>query len=412
MCLLRMRSLLLVTFAAAVVAAGCGEGALSSPTAPSALPDSTALGIDAPSEDLASATGEFALLGGGKGQGGGSNSGSGKDKDKDRDRQDKDKSDKGRGGDGESHVDDDDDAEDDDDGEDNRGRRGSLSGFVTAVGTDSITIRGIIVKVTPTTVIRHGHRRLTLAQIAVGDHAQAKGIMSADRKTLTASEIKVEDTGKDNDDTDDAVDNEAEAEGLVAGLTGTCPAVTFTIGTTKVATNEFTKYEHITCLTLSGAAVEVKGMRQTDGSLLATKVQRKLHEVEGTASGLAGTCPSVTFTVGTTKVTTSSTTSFRGGTCDALMNLTKVKVAGVKQADGSIAATEVKLDLDAVEGAVSGVAGTCPNVSFSVGTTKVTANDKTTFTGIACTGLAGATVEVKGTRQTDGSIAAATVKLD
>lgn len=50
MYLFRVRSLLLVTFAAAVVAAGCGDSALSSPTAPSVLPESSALGIDMPSD--------------------------------------------------------------------------------------------------------------------------------------------------------------------------------------------------------------------------------------------------------------------------------------------------------------------------------------------------------------------------
>jgi hypothetical protein len=397
MYLFRVRSLLLVTFAAAVVAAGCGDGALSSPTAPSALPESSAPGIDLPSDDLASMTGEFAALGGRGQEGGSSNSGGGKGKDKEK--QDKDKSDRGRSGEGSSNV--------DEDGEDHHGRRRNLSGFVTAVGADSITIRGIIVRITPSTVIRHGHRRLTVAQITVGDHAQARGLMSADGTTMAATEIKVEDTGRDNGD------QEAKVAGTVAGLSGTCPALTFTVGTTTVQTNNSTTFKDVTCATLAnGATVEVKGMRQADGSILATEVKLRPEEVAGTVSELSGTCPSVTFKLGTTVVKTSGATTFEDGTCAGISNGAKLEVKGVKQTDGSILASEVELDLDELEGTIAELTGTCPSLTFTIGTTTVTTSGSTTFAGVACTALAnGARVELKGT--VSGTTFAATkVELD
>lgn len=331
MYLFRTRSLLLATFVAAIAAAGCGEGTLSSPTAPSALSESTTLDFDLASGAQASTSGdEFAALDGG-------NRGSGKDKGK----QEKDKSDRGRGGEGQSHEDD-----DDDDAGDNHGRRRNVSGFVTAVGTNSITIRGIAVSVTPTTVIRHGHRRLTLAQIAVGDHAQAKGTMSADGTALTASEIKVEDTGRDNDDEDDEDADEVELKGAVAALSGTCPAVTFTIGTTTVRANASTTFDDVTCTALAnGNTVEVEGARQTDSSVLAESVELESgpNEVEGRISGLTGTCPSLTFTIGTTTVTTSGSTAFSGVVCTALANGAKVEVEGTLTGT-TLAATTVELD--------------------------------------------------------------------
>ena len=76
----------------------------------------------------------------------------------------------------------------------------------------------------------------------------------------------------------------------------------FTVGTTKVTTNASTKFEDVTCATLAnGMAVEAKGTRQSDGSILATEVERELDEVEGTVSALSGTCPTLTFNVGTRK---------------------------------------------------------------------------------------------------------------
>ena len=340
MYLFRMRSLLMATFAAAVVAAGCGEGTVSSPTAPSALSESTTLDFDLASGAQASVSGEeFVALDSG-------NRGGGKDKGKDK--QEEDKSDRGRRGEAGSHEDDDDD-EGDADAADNHGRRRNLSGSVTAVGTSSITIRGIAVTVTPTTVIRHGNRRLTLAQIAVGDHAQAKGTMSADETTLAASEIKVEDTGRDNDDEDDEDDedaNEVDLKGAVAALGGTCPALTFTIGTTTVHSNASTTFDDVTCAALAnGNTVEVKGERQTDGSVLAESVELESgpNEVEGRISGLTGTCPGLTFTIGTTTVTTSGSTAFSGAVCTALANGAKVEVEGTLTGT-TLAASTVEVD--------------------------------------------------------------------
>jgi len=349
--LCRVRSLrLVVTLVVAAAAVGCGDGTLSSPTAPSALLQSATLEDDVTTQSLASTEDHFVALGGGKNKGG--NSGSGKEKDSDSvtvdgesSAPDEKKNDNGKGGKGKADVTVE-NHEEDEDGEGHHGRRGSLSGFVTAVGSDSITIRGITVNVTETTVIRHGHRLLELADIAIGDHAQAKGAMSADGTTLTATEIKVENTGNDKDHA-----RQAEVQGAVAGLpTGTlpCPALTFTVGTTTVETNSATTFDDVTCATLAnGNIVEVEGVRQTDGSILATtvEVQSGPNEVEGKVSGLASTasCPNLTFTVGTTTVTTSSTTVFEGVTCAALANGTRIEAEGTLTGT-TLAAAKIELD--------------------------------------------------------------------
>jgi hypothetical protein len=75
-----------------------------------------------------------------------------------------------------------------------------LSGFVTEVGVDFIVIRDIHVTIDPvTTTIRHGNRTLTITDILVGDHAQAHGTMNTEGE-LVATEVKVEHTDKDLDD--------------------------------------------------------------------------------------------------------------------------------------------------------------------------------------------------------------------
>jgi hypothetical protein len=210
-------------------------------------------------------------------------------------------------------------------------------------------VNGITVAGGPGVVIRHGNRTLTMADIQVGDHIQARGTM--DGTTLVATEIKVEDTGNDNDEGEGG----AELKGTVSAFSGaaTCPAATFMIGTTKVTASATTVFDDVTCATLAdGAIVEVEGTKQADGSILATKVEGEAgpDEVEGMIFALAGTgsCPALTFKVGSTLATattvnTNASTTFNGVVCTALANGARVEVEGTKQADGSITAASVEL---------------------------------------------------------------------
>jgi len=180
----------------------------------------------------------------------------------------------------------------------------------------------------------------------------------------------------------------------------------------------------------------VTGTKQSDGSIKAVAVQIEdapvttppttpaptARELSGIVSGLGtSACPVTTFTVGTTKVTTDASTTFTGGTCLQLKNTMTVEIRGVIQPDGSVKASLVNLEDAAeqaateVDGAVSGLAGVagCPVTAFTVGTTKVTTNAATTFTGGTCSQLANTVkVEVTGTKQADGSIKASRVNLE
>jgi uncharacterized protein DUF5666 len=134
----------------------------------------------------------------------------------------------------------------------------------------SFQIPGLTVKITATTVIRHGNKTMQFADLKVGDHIQARG--TKDGTTLTATEVKVESEAGDegNDDDHDGT----ELSGVVSDSSGTCPTVTFTVQSTKVTVNTDTVYPHTSCAdaTKNNAKVEVNGTKQTDGSILATRV--------------------------------------------------------------------------------------------------------------------------------------------
>ena len=69
-------------------------------------------------------------------------------------------------------------------------------------------------------------------------------------------------------------DNDDEIKGDVSGLSGACPDITFTVSGLTVKANGTTRYEDGACAGVrNGVRVEVKGQRQADGSVLATRIE-------------------------------------------------------------------------------------------------------------------------------------------
>jgi len=124
-------------------------------------------------------------------------------------------------------------------------------------------------------------------------------------------------------------------------------------------------------------------------------------------------CPAITFTINGVSVTTGGSTDFDDGPCSGGQNGIKVEVKGSRQPDGSVVAREVELDDEEIEGAVSGLAGACPNLTFIVKGTTVVTNSLTKFEDGSCTGVQnGMKVEAKGLKQPNGSLLAQKVELD
>ena len=64
-------------------------------------------------------------------------------------------------------------------------------------------------------------------------------------------------------------------------------------------------------------------------------------ELKGAIAGLGGGCPSITFTVSGSTVTTSASTRFDDGSCSSLKNGDRVEVKGVRQHRTMVAASRV-----------------------------------------------------------------------
>jgi hypothetical protein len=116
------------------------------------------------------------------------------------------------------------------------------------------------------TTVSTEFKDITCAKLAVGQMAEVKGTLQSDG-SIVATRIEGQD--RDNEDND-----EGEVSGPITASTGTCPALTLTVGTTIVKTTAATVFHDGACSALRvGTVVESNGMRQSDGSLLASRLE-------------------------------------------------------------------------------------------------------------------------------------------
>ncbi len=322
-------------------------------------------------------------------------------------------------------------------------------GALGAQATTSTAGLTVTVEGTTITAVVDGGGTFTLAGLPEGTHRlsfKGPGVDARITVTVGANEqvslsvtVRGGDARVESEQRSGRSSGQSELEGLVTEVT---PGATNTlrVAGTLVTVPASAAIRHGgTTLPFSsikvGDRVHVRGTRTATGfDATEVNVQNQtgssLSEVEGVVSGLSGTCPELTFRVGTTTVRTTGTTVFRDGGCRALTDADRVEVRGTRGTDGAISAAIVEIEDDRdddggrpgsgggttatevrAEGAVSGKTGTCPALTFMLGTTRVVTNASTRFDGIACTAIADARrVEVRGTRQPNSDLLATKVE--
>jgi hypothetical protein len=206
-----------------------------------------------------------------------------------------------------------------------------VTGTVRSINTtsQSLVVNGTTVVVPSSATIRNRSASLTFADLQVGQSVTIQATRSG--STITALEIFIEESPA----------TYVQLEGQVSGLTGTCPSLTFSISGTTVMTIASTKTDPGCAQVVNGAAVAVSGVRQSDGSVTASFVMVERVHASGSISARQGSCPSITFALDGSVVSTSSATRFDGRPCSQLADGTTVRIDGYRQSDGSIAATSV-----------------------------------------------------------------------
>jgi Domain of unknown function (DUF5666) len=315
----------------------------------------------------------------------------------------------------------------------------SASSDPVASSPDRITVRGVVGNLTGNctsgisfelrnerifTNSNSEFRRIACSAIRNGTVVEVDGFRQADRRIL-ARQVEFEEAQVPPAP---APNVPTEVEGIITGLSNGCPNLTFNIGSTRIRTNGTTEFNRIPCSSLvNGMDVEVEGVVQSDGVLLAREVQPdELTIRSAIAAPINGACPERSFMVNGQRVLTLVTTRFDDTTCAALQAQMRVEVRGVRRPDGSLLATRVRplenrgRDEDddddeevRVRGSLAALNGACPTRSFTVAGQPATTHAGTRFDDVSCGGLAsGMDVEVRGVRQSNGSILASRVKRE
>lgn len=237
------------------------------------------------------------------------------------------------------------------------GREEQLEGLVEAVSpaAGSLKVAGRDVLTDESTQIRQGNTPRVLGDLKVGYRVHVKG--QASGTALLASSIFLQNTNipsdDETDDDDDGQDQSASIHGTLTAMSGSAPTLTLTVGGTTVRTSSSTDVKRrgdtqtLNELRL-GMDLHVVGTRQADGSLDARKIEIRDDaiggevEIAGSAGGVSGACPTLSFGINGYSIRTDASTAFEGITCAALKSGTKVTVTGISQADRSVLATRVK----------------------------------------------------------------------
>jgi hypothetical protein len=139
--------------------------------------------------------------------------------------------------------------------------------------------------------IRHGGTTVQFTDVHLGDRVHVRGTKTG-TGVITATEIELQTTHpgnpgppvppptppKDDDPKEkhDEPHQSIELSGAVGNRSGTCPMITFTVQSKTVGTSAATEFRGTTCAALAnGDQVQVKATKQSDGTLLASGVQKQ-----------------------------------------------------------------------------------------------------------------------------------------
>ena len=292
----------------------------------------------------------------------------------------------------------------------------------------SFRAAGRLVKTDSSTRFQDGSATRSFSDLKIGMRVHVKGTPSGDAINATLVELQ-----------NSQVDIPVEVNGVIDSLSGVATAFQFNIGSRLVKGDTNTAFfgdgdtpDSFADLK-DGERVEVKG-QQRDGFVYAVRIhingtddddptppEDTSASIHGTLKTIGGAIPTLVLTVDTTTVRTSSSTSVkrRGDfqTLDALKVGQSLHVIGTRRADGSLDARLIEIDDDAeggefeIEGSMGGLKGTCPSLTFGVNGFSIVTNASTIFDGTACGDFKnGNKVQVKGTKQANGSVLATRVK--
>jgi Domain of unknown function (DUF5666) len=148
---------------------------------------------------------------------------------------------------------------------------GTVAGLTGTAAAFQFTLGTTQVKGDATTVVT-GDSSVpkTFADLRNGETVEVHGTQQTG--FVQAARIQIE--GPENEPPEND-GNEADVKGTLGPITGQCPSISSSVGTTSFTTSASTRFDDVACASLkAGGKVEVKGTRNPDGSIAATRVKK------------------------------------------------------------------------------------------------------------------------------------------
>jgi Domain of unknown function (DUF5666) len=243
-----------------------------------------------------------------------------------------------------------------------------VEGAIQSISAPDFTVNGQKVHTDASTKFENGSLTITFSSLKVGTDVEVKGTLSG--TTLNAASVELQPAEAPEPPEPPENENEVELKGLVSNLKGTASSFTFDLGSQHVKGDSSTRFD------MSGGS---------DGG----------SNSSGPGSGNASF----------TDLKNGETVEVHGTTGASTITATRIHIENENE-DNDQNEAELK-------GALGTVTGSCPSISSSVGTTKFTTSSSTKFDEVSCSALkSGDMVEVKGTKGSNGIVAATEIKRE
>ncbi len=148
--------------------------------------------------------------------------------------------------------------------------KGTIAGLSGTASAFSFMLGSTLVKEDASTALTgSGEAPKTFAALQNGTVVEIHGVQHDG--FVQASRIHIEDA--ENEPPEDH--DEVEVQGMLGAVSGTCPAISSTVGSTKFTTSASTRFDDAACSAFkAGDKVEVKGTRNPDGSIAASRLKK------------------------------------------------------------------------------------------------------------------------------------------
>ena len=272
---------------------------------------------------------------------------------------------------------------------------GTIDSFTSA---SEFTVNGHAITTDQATDYEHGFA----VDLALNVMVEVKGIQG-DSGTILATRIEF--NLADGDD-----DSEVEIDGQIDNFVS---ATEFSINELNITTDPTTSYQGGTSDDLlSGIAVEINGILQDNGIILATKIKFEDEEETEITGTINDFISATEFMVGDQAVTTNSNTQYQDGDADLLADNMVVEVEGSLDND-LLVASKIKfegLEKIKLEGVIDSFVSA---TAFTVDGQAVTTNEFTRYKKGSAGDLAlGVEIEVKGTQDANATLIASKITFD